>query len=754
MRRPILRIWAETGLFWKFVLLVILAIPTYLVAAPLFEIGGVAGLESPPVKLARLDQEWEEFSDLHHHTSQGTKILPLSWFLALEQPVATPLPVGRYASRDYLARFGFLYPDPLKSGADQDLRNPDLPVGFAIERDFRAPYAHPPIPDPIRVVGLTCAGCHTGRIDLKLGDGKYQPFLIDGGSAMINLSAYQKATAMALFYTQFFPMRFDRFAREVDRLERMIPRSTPPPPPDETKIRIKKELETYISLGLAGQEYAKEHKLIPIDAGFSRTDALGLIGNRVFGVLNVENQTVTDAPVNFPHLWDTPWFDWVQYNASIRTPMARNIGEALGVGALVNLTDPGSPAYESTVNVENLHAMESWISGNVPFSGLQPPRWDDLLAKAFPDDPTRRAELAPKSEMVENGSLLYKEHCERCHLPSRDELEKDLAGDHPRYFTEKDPSSGRRFLRLNVVDLSVIGTDLNQALNFYRRVAVASEPEIRANPGGGYQYESNRIKQVADGGTRSATISAEEGLFRVTSMVRERNYRSKAMDLLAPPEVTDPARIAAYNNDPDRKAKRQKFDGFRGVPQALDFGQVEAIIEGRGMDWVIEKNLGYKARPLDGIWATPPYLHNGSVPNLYQILVPVADRFRTFYLGSTRFDPRDVGYETHQVAGSFLMDTSLSGNRNEGHEFRNLTLEELEAVAWDGKSTLDQRWALALGLNLDDYSKKSPVERWELVRKATSQALRKPSARVIRGVLGPEFREEERRQLVEYLKTL
>ena len=125
---------------------------------------------------------------------------------------------------------------------------------------------------------------------------------------MINLSSYQQATSLALFYTQLFPMRFDRFADEVARLEGLMPResdSARAEDPKATKDRIARELGSYIQLGLAGQDYARENKLNPIDAGFSRTDALGLIGNRVFGVLNVENQTVTDAPVNFPHLWGT-----------------------------------------------------------------------------------------------------------------------------------------------------------------------------------------------------------------------------------------------------------------------------------------------------------------------------------------------------------------------------------------------------------------------------------------------------------------
>ena len=46
--------------------------------------------------------------------------------------------------------------------------------------------------------------------------------------------------------------------------------------------------------------------------------------------------------------------------------------------------------------------------------------------------------------------------------------------------------------------------------------------------------------------------------------------------------------------------------------------------------------LSYKVRPLNGIWATPPYLHNGSVPNLYALLSPVAERPKKVLPGQSR----------------------------------------------------------------------------------------------------------------------
>jgi hypothetical protein len=65
--------------------------------------------------------------------------------------------------------------------------------------------------------------------------------------------------------------------------------------------------------------------------------------------------------------------------------------------------------------------------------------------------------------------------------------------------------------------------------------------------------------------------------------------------------------------------------------------------------------LGYKFRPLTGIWATAPYLHNGSVPTLYDLLLPPSDRPTSFYVGTREFDPVKVGFKTEQSAeNSFL----------------------------------------------------------------------------------------------------
>ena len=79
--------------------------------------------------------------------------------------------------------------------------------------------------------------------------------------------------------------------------------------------------------------------------------------------------------------------------------------------------------------------------------------------------------------------------------------------------------------------------------------------------------------------------------------------------------------------------------------------------------------MSYKARPLTGIWATAPYMHNGSVPNAYEMLLPEEERTKEFYVGSRRYDPVRVGYDHLDTEGAFKFDTSLEGNRNTGHNY-------------------------------------------------------------------------------------
>ncbi|MCB9741112.1 MAG: cytochrome c [Alphaproteobacteria bacterium] len=88
----------------------------------------------------------------------------------------------------------------------------------------------------------------------------------------------------------------------------------------------------------------------------------------------------------------------------------------------------------------------------------------------------------------------------------------------------------------------------------------------------------------------------------------------------------------------------------------------------------------YKARPLNGVWASSPYLHNGSVPTLYDLLLPVEERPARFAVGQWTFDPVKVGY-VYDGELPWIFDTSVPGNRNTGH---------LYGTAWSD----EERWAV------------------------------------------------------------
>ncbi len=110
------------------------------------------------------------------------------------------------------------------------------------------------------------------------------------------------------------------------------------------------------------------------------------------------------------------------------------------------------------------------------------------------------------------------------------------------------------------------------------------------------------------------------------------------------------------------------------------------IIE-KGQEVSRKALLAYKARPLNGVWTSAPFLHNGSVPNLYQLLLPAKDRVKQFSLGSWTFDPKNVGYVLHSHDNDFVFDTTLPGNSNAGHEY---------GTGYYGEPALteQERWAL------------------------------------------------------------
>jgi len=125
---------------------------------------------------------------------------------------------------------------------------------------------------------------------------------------------------------------------------------------------------------------------------------------------------------------------------------------------------------------------------------------------------------------------------------------------------------------------------------------------------------------------------------------------------------TDPGRLDSYT---ERFRTLQLREIFKGTEHQFRF---------------FEKTNGYANMPLDGLWLRAPYLHNGSVPTLHDLLQPPHRRPTDFVRGVDVIDPANGGFlaprcgEADQrsdpatpLPQGFCFDTRQRGNGNAGH---------------------------------------------------------------------------------------
>lgn len=563
-----------------------------------------AACSAPPepprsTTLRFVDQGWtEDDRALFYYTPQGTELhgLRYDWFRALELAGSRE----RLADPRVLSRFGFLY-DPRQFDPDYapPPYNPaNLPVGLTFHRDAASGEA---------MLDITCAACHTGQLEYR-----GTSIRIDGGPGRHALAATQMgqfaATLMlSMQATATNPFAFDRFAREV--LGTRYP---------DDKATLRDRLGTVIDAFTIEAYHGLAKGLYPVAEGWGRIDALDHIANTVFGDdLDPDNYKVGNAPVSLPHLWDIWKFDWVQWNGSVGQPMARNVGEAIGVKARLALLGadgralPPDQMYDSSVLIPELHCIETTLWK------LRPPPWDATLLP--PVDPTKAA----------RGRTLFADHCRHCHGPRVYAQDKQVTPGKPVEW------------EMTIVPTTEIGTDPLVADNF-----------------ADYRYDASAL----DPGDPSLdVIDAGPALSIVTAKVIERQYAQLELTPL----------------------QRWAYDGF-----------------GRQIE--TRPTRGYKARPLHGIWATAPYLHNGSVPTVYDLLLPEEQRPRAFHTGAVEFDPVRLGLARGKApASAFRFDTTIPGNRNVGHQFRDDGVNRGDGVIGPALSD-DDRFAIIEYLKVMD----------------------------------------------------
>jgi mono/diheme cytochrome c family protein len=683
-----------------------------------------------------LDQGWGAGADsadrqTYYYTAQGTSmpqgalITPLryNWFLSLEMPLSE----DRFANPEHMQRYRFIVdPKPSKNNPDQ------LPVGFT--RHFDTAIGQD-------VLDLTCAACHTGEIHARK-DGKTVAIRIDGGQAMhaftdMQRGAFGPTLVASMISTWANPVKFDRFAKRV--IGARYPAG---------KSALHKELgETIDAFATQGQNSPFRH-LYPVQEGYGRTDALGRIANTVFGDhLVASNYQAGVAPVSYPYLWNIWKFNWVQYNGSVKQPLARNIGEALGVGAVVRMTDtygnpiPAEQRYTSSINLPNLVKIEHTLQK------LTPPRWpEDLLGKIDADRAAR-------------GRILFEARCQGCHGPHPADLARQQA-------SAPGKLSPNLEWVIEVIPLEHIGTDPTEATGFVERLYDLSstgltnaeltallKPLLIRNLARDARYRlkatiaAREAAGVSTGELPTLLATYPDPDASPTASIPRESFAAIAAELSKTPTVP-PASTSGYACDLACQTQTLATDVTQGEQQIdaqLKTIDVTKVTEGAGLNFLgllikrkyfADNNIsyaqqqciegfgildlpqviaGYKPRPLEGVWATPPFLHNGSVHSIYQMLLPPEQRSKRFYVGRRDYDAKHLGFVSVPLdadeADGFWLDTSKEGNHNTGHAFA-ATAAQMQAYDTD----------------------------------ATAHPL--PP-----GVIGPLLSDEERFALLEYLKV-
>lgn len=645
-------------------------------------------------------------------TPQGSRLIPYNWFLALQRSDSNE----RFASAENMGRLRYL-------PQMQTKLNPDgLPIGFTRD-DVSEDDAYSKISP--QWLGMTCAACHTGQIEF--GDKK---ILVDGAPTMADFEGLAKELTEAMRVTLNDNDKFNTFANEV--------LGTP-----GTLAATKDELAAQLKEMLTIRDQWNERNEGDHPYGYGRLDAIGAIFNAVGAT--AQGQTDPDAgyranaPVSYPFIWDTPQHDRVQWNGSVANENAgalgRNIGEVLGVFGYLKLNpinlDPRDcvlteesgwflkpfewvvslfvsaiddnvcVGHPTSVNVANLARLETLLRT------LWSPQWPVELLGPIDD----RIDAASGKSRLQLGRELFEKNCLGCHDGRSSENET------ARPFRRDEPD---RFIDAELVPVSKVKTDELMAKNFAERsypigkklhrqlisfvpLRTPKEGDFFGDTGKGYEIlkysvfgtiinkllndpaaaiEALQVGQSSDAHAflevlKTDLVAAKEsgsrirGLHILLRAVIE--IKRKKIAELAKTSMDDPMFDRAIKLKVILAKLRTRIKEGKAGTNSISTEDKE----------IRRKSLMvYKARPLNGIWATGPYLHNGSVRTLRQLLLPPDCPKRdanddqvyepgkcrqiTFRVGSRQFDTDNIGFVD---TGNFVFDTRLDGNRNTGHEF-------------------------------------------------------------------------------------
>jgi mono/diheme cytochrome c family protein len=504
-----------------------------------------------------------------------------------------------------------------------------LPVGFTASG-----------PSGLQIVGMTCSACHTRQINV---DGK--AYRIDGGPAIVDFQSLLSDLDVAVGTVLASDTAFIPFAT-------LVLGSGSPDSEDVSTLR--RNVDAW---------YLRYHALMsralpkaPTPSwGPARLDAVGMIFNRLTGLdlgpapsfVIPGNIKMADAPVRYPFLWNAARQDATQWsgfagNGDGVLALGRNLGQVFGVFGvfqpakkdfLMNFLNNNSANFDGLSDVEDMIKL------------IGPPKWQ------WPVD----AALAAQGKQIYERD--YKlGGCANCH----------------------DINPGKlRFPLQQTWDTPVwnVGTDTRQfdilTWNVSTGVLQGAVIPVLTKPLGATDTAFNTLTTSVIGSITDHYLSGGGGAVAIQQAPNQFEFAPHQLSGSLPPALRE---LQSAFRPPGTAAEAPQ--GILPSPQAPGAPTRPATVPSKG---------AYESRVLQGIWAAAPYLHNGSVPSLAELLKPASQRVAKFKIGPA-YDTVNIGLATEQTQFNYELETTdcsnlNSGNSRCGHEFgTQLSPDEKKAL--------------------------------------------------------------------------
>jgi hypothetical protein len=485
-------------------------------------------------------------------------------------------------------------------------------------------------------IGMTCAACHTRQIEVQGA-----AYRIEGGPAIVDFQTLLADLDIAVQAVKDPGAAFDAFADAV------LPKPITGTDRDNLRTAVNIWWTRYHTL------MQRALPVKPRDPGGpwgpARLDAVSMIFNRLTGLdignppyyLLAANIMVADAPVRYPFLWNAPVQDRTQWpgfaaNGDDLLGLARNLGEVYGVFA----------TFHPVKAQGTLLGIDYLGTNSADFTGLG--RAEALIKKLGPP----RFPWPIDAEKAAKGKTIFDRAaadggCKECHGISEGETRLWFLG------TWKTP----------LIDVQ---TDVHEHAILERKVSTGVLT-------GASLFGLTPALKPTD--TAFNTL----GLSVVGSIAQK----------IAPSFGDEQSEAPAPTNSPmSEQALAKKLKA-----QAVLMTASPEIRElGRTFTTPAAGSAKYESRVMQGIWAAAPYLHNGSVPTLADLLKPADKRPTSFKIGP-EYDPVAVGLATKQTKFDFTLNTTdcsdrNSGNSRCGHEYGTSLPEDDKAALLEYLKTL------------------------------------------------------------------